>query len=213
MLKKHAILFSALVAGAILVACASHGGTAFVPAGGPIALSGFGSDVVVTAVLPKNTVGEELPSAGLGTYTSKYWKATLGGFTQTQYSQQLAFPPGTKITLRNLSHTTPHTLDVIAEIKHAPAKFPNNPNLKTSPWGKGILAVGYRSGILKPNHTVTITLSKAGTYLIGCAFHYHEGMRDVIEVKTGAKPGQEATPPPKPTTSPSTKPTTTGYGE
>jgi plastocyanin len=216
MLKKHAVLFSALIAGAILVACASHAGTgAFVP-NGPLTLPGFGPDLAVTAILPKDTVGEDLPSAGLGTLKSEFWEATLGGFTQTKYSQQLAFPPGTKITLRNLSRTIPHTLNVIAEIKHAPANFPNNPNLKTSPWGKGILAVGYRSGILKPNHTVTITLSKAGIYLIGCAYHYHEGLRDIIEVKKGAKPGLQATPPPKATSSPSTKPspspTCRGYG-
>ncbi|MBV8373692.1 MAG: hypothetical protein JOY69_10575 [Candidatus Eremiobacteraeota bacterium] len=212
MLKKHAA-FSIVIAAAILVACAGHGsGTNFVPVSGPVTLPALGPDLVVTATLPKGTVGEELPSAGLGTYHSNYWKATLGGFTQTRYSQQLGFAPGTKITLRNLSHTTPHTLDVIAQIKHPPAKFPANPSLKTSPSGHGIFGLGYRSGILKPGKSVTITLSKPGIYLIGCAFHYSEGMKDVVKIEKGAKPGQQATPPPKSTSTPSSGPSPTGYG-
>jgi plastocyanin len=42
---------------------------------------------------------------------------------------------------------------------------------------------------------VTIKLSKAGIYLFGCAFHYSEGMHDVIVIKPNATPGPEATPP------------------
>ncbi len=59
---------------------------------------------------------------------------------------------------------------------------------------------------------MTLTLSKPGTYLIGCAFHYSEGMRDVFVVAKGAKPGQEATPPPNATSSPKTGASPTGYG-
>ncbi len=194
MLKKH-LAFSIVIAGAILVACTSRGGSV-VPASGPVTLPAVEPDVAITAVLPKNTVGEELPSAGLGTLKSLFWKATIGGFTQTQFSQTLGFPPGTKITLRNLSKTTPHTLNVIQAIKGPPAKFPANPSLPTSPAGHGILGTGYRSGVLEPSKSVTITLSKEGIYLIGCAFHYGEGMRDVFVVQKGAKPGKEATPPP-----------------
>jgi hypothetical protein len=212
MLKKH-VAFSVVIVGAILVACTSHGaGGNLVPAGGPVTLPLLGGDMIITATLPKDTVGEELPSAGLGTYKSPFWKATIGGFTQTRYSQTLGFPPDTKITLRNLSKTTPHTLDVVEAIKGPPAKFPSNPVLKTSPAGHGIFGIGYRSGILQPGKSVTITLSKAGIYLFGCAFHYHQGMHDIIAVKEGAKPGQQATPPPNPTSSPSTGPSPTGYG-
>ena len=211
MFSKHGA-FAIVVAGGILAACATHAGTSVVPDGGQISLPALEPDIAITAVLPKNTVGEELPSAGLGTYKSPFWKATVGGFTQTQYSQTLGFPPGTKITLRNLSKTTPHTMNVIMAIKGPPAKFPQNPNLPTSPNGHGIFGTGFRSGIIQPGKSVTITLSKEGTYLIGCAFHYSLGMRDVFVVKKGAKPGQEASPPPKATSSPSTKPSPTGYG-
>ena len=34
--------------------------------------------------------------------------------------------------------------------------------------------------VIEPGKSVTVTLSKAGTYLIGCAFHYGEGMHDVL---------------------------------
>lgn len=210
MLGKREI-FTIVVTGAILAACAAHSGSNVVPPGGVVTLP-FEPGVAMTATLPKNTVGEELPSAGLGTYKSPFWKTTVGGFTQTAYSQTLGFPPGTKITLRNLSATTPHTLNVIAEINKPPANFPNNPTLKTGAAGHGILASGYRSGILQPGKSVTITLSKAGTYLIGCAFHYADGMRDIFVVKKGAAPGQEGTPPPKGTATPSTGPSPTGYG-
>ena len=211
MFSKHGA-FAIVVAGAVLAACAMHAGTNVVPDGAQVSIPAFEPDIAITASLPKNTVGEELPSAGLGTYNSPFWKATVGGFTQQQYSETLGFPPGTKITLRNLSKTTPHTMNVIMEIKGPPAKFPKNPSLPTSPNGHGIFGAGFRSGIIQPGKSVTITLSKEGSYLIGCAFHYSLGMRDVVVVKKGAKPGQEASPPPKATSSPSTGPSPTGYG-
>lgn len=210
MLNKH-MAFAALLAGGILAACATRGGGSVVPAANVVTLPALGPDMVVQAVLPKNTVGEELPSAGLGTYKSPFWKATIGGFTQTQYSQTLGFPPGTKITLRNLSKTTPHTLNVIAEVKGPPAKFPAHPNLLDTPNGNGIMGIGYRSGTIQPGKSVTIKLTKTGTYLIGCAFHYSEGMKDVLVVKNGAVPGKQASPPPKSTASPSGDPSPTGY--
>jgi plastocyanin len=49
--------------------------------------------------------------------------------------------------------------------------------------------VGYASGSIAPGKSVTVTLSNTGIYLIGCAFHYSEGMQDVIEVKAHATPG------------------------
>ncbi len=208
--KKH-LAFAVVIAAGILVACANRGGGSVIPASNQVALPPLAPDMAATATLPKNTVGEKLPSAGLGTYKSIFWKVTIGGFTQTRLSQTLGFPPGTKITLRNLSGSTPHTLNVLGSIKGPPANFPKNPTLKTTPAGHGILALGYRSGILQPNKSVTITLSKVGIYLIGCAFHYHEGMKDIFKVEKGAKPGPEGTAPPDPTSTPSTGPSPTGY--
>ena len=202
MLKKIAALSIASAALAA-VACSSHGGG---PASSPAyLLPSIGSDLVVTAKLPDDTIGEERPDEGLGSVKSKYWQAVLGGFTQTTYSQALGFPPGTKITIRNLSKTTEHTLDVVKVISGPPAGFPANPKLSVDAKGDGKLEAGYASGPIKPGKSVTVTLVKAGTYLIGCAFHYGAGMRDVLRVAKGAKPGWPATPPP--TSDPSPTPT------
>jgi plastocyanin len=141
--------------------------------------------------LPKNTIGEELPTEGLGTKKDPTW-GKVGGFTQTKKSQVLAFPPGTTVTIRNLSKTTPHTLDAFAKAAAPPAKWPANPSLSFSAHGGGKMAVGYASGSLNPGASVKVKLVKAGTYLIGCAYHYASNhMRDVLIVKAGATPGPD----------------------
>ena len=155
----------------------------------------LGGDLVVSATLPKDTIGEELPTEGLGTIKSVKWQATLGGFTQQRYSESLGFPPGTKITIRNLSKSITHTLDVVKEISGPPADFPKNPKLSKTAKGGGKLETGYASGPIKPGKSVTVTLVKAGTYLIGCAFHYSFGMHDVLVVEKFAAHGPQATPP------------------
>jgi plastocyanin len=152
----------------------------------------------MTVTLPAGktgTIGEELPGEGLGEVDDTYWSATLGGFTQQQYSQALGFPPGTKITLTNLSKAISHTLNVVKKISGPPANFPSDPTLSTQASGNGKLAKGYASGVISPGKSVTLTLSKAGIYLIGCAFHYGEGMRTVLVVKARATPGPQATAP------------------
>lgn len=173
-----------------------------------IVLPRIDGDLAITATLPKRTIGEELPSAGLGTLHSASWKAKIGGFTQRTYSQILGFSPGTKITIRNLSSDTPHTFNVIAVIAGPPAKFPKKPKLSFTASGHGKLQKGYASGIIKPGHSVTVILEK-GIYLIGCAFHYSVGMRDVLVVASGAKPGPEASTMPTSTPTPTSAPTST----
>jgi plastocyanin len=152
-------------------------------------------DLVVFATVPAHTIGEELPGEGLGTLHSTKWDATIGGFTQRSYSQALGFKPHTTLTILNLSKSITHTLDVVEEIKGAPAKFPADPKLSVNAHGDGKLETGYASGPIKPGKSVKVTLVKAGIYLIGCAFHYQEGMHDVLVVAPDATPGPEATPP------------------
>jgi plastocyanin len=192
------------IVGITLVACGGRGGGSSIMPNGvtTFTLPGMGSDLLVTAALPKHTIGEELPTDGLGSIHSTKWKAELGGFTQEVRSQSLAFPPGTKITIRNLSKHEVHTLDVIKEIKGPPAVFPHDPNLPKTAKGDGKLETGYASGKIEPGKSVTVTLAKAGTYLIGCAYHYSDGMRDVLVVKSGAQPGPQATASPKSTPPP-----------
>jgi plastocyanin len=177
-------------AAAALAACAGNNGSA--SQGSNVLTVPLEKDMVMEAKLPKNTVGEELPGEGVGTEKDPTW-GTVGGFTQTAKAQVLAFPPGTKLTIKNLSKSIPHTLDVVMKAGKPPAKFPSNPSLPVQAQGNGILGVGYASGTIEPGKSVTVTLSKKGIYLIGCAFHYAEGMQDVIEVKTGATPGPQGT--------------------
>jgi plastocyanin len=197
MSRKLAALSVAFVA-LVVVACGGRNGSgSLMPTSNSYSFPSVNSDLVITAVVPPRTIGEELPSEGLGTVKSGYWEATLGGYTQTRYSQALGFPPGTKITIRNLSKTTEHTLDVVKKISGPPADFPKNPKLSIPPKGDRKLEVGYASGPIKPGKSRTVTLVTPGIYLIGCAFHYSQGMHDVLRVAKGAKPGPQATPPSK----------------
>src|ERR1700758_959336 len=115
--------------------------------------------------LPKHTIGEELPSEGVGSKKDPTW-GKVGGFTQTKKAQVLAFPPGTTITIRNLSHVNPHTLNVIGKAGKPPAHFPSNPPLSPTAHGGGKFGIGYASGNLNPGQTVKAKLVKAGTYII-----------------------------------------------
>jgi plastocyanin len=211
-MSRKLIALAVALIGIVVSACGGHmtGSNLAVP-GATYVLPPVDGDLQITAVLPKRTIGEKLPAEGLGKINDEHWEAVLGGYTQQRYSQALGFRPGTKITIRNLSKSLPHTLDVVAEIKRPPALFPKNPKLSIKAHGGGILDAGYASGEIKPGKSVTVTLSKAGIYLIGCAFHYKLGMHDVLVVTTFARPGPQATPPP--TTKPTTTPTTrSSYG-
>lgn len=200
MSRKYAALLVAVAAAALAACGGSYGGgsasgAATSGAATSFVLPGMG-DLKFTAKLPNgtsDTVSEELPAEGLGTVKDPHWKATLGGYTQQQFSQALGFPTGTQITIQNISKSFNHTLNVVKKIKRPPAKFPSNPTLSQSPSG-GPLQKGYASGAISPGKSVTVTLSKPGNYLIGCAFHYHEGMQDVIVVKANATPGPQGTP-------------------
>lgn len=177
------------------------------PGGGVVVLPAIDRDVAVSALLPPGVAGEDLPTV-LGTVRSSQFRAVVGGFTQTKRSQTLAFPVGTTLVIRNLSSTESHTFNVVAAIAGPPAKFPLNPNLSFSPSG-GPLRDGYASGVIAPGKSVRIALKSKGTYLVGCAFHYGLGMRDVLVVADGAKPGTQATASPSPTPKPTATPAPT----
>jgi plastocyanin len=189
--------FAVAIAAVALAACGSRYGSTAGASGNTYLLPGM-PDLQIKATLPNGETGnfgEELPGEGLGSIDDSFWGATLGGFTQEKFSQALGFPKGTKITLTNLSSDISHTLNVVAEIKGPPANFPSNPSLPAGPLGNGKLKKGYASGILSPGSSVKLTLAKNGIYLIGCHFHYNEGMRDVLVVAANATPGPQATPP------------------
>lgn len=171
-----------------LAACGGGGGGGYGGGAAP-APGGGGSPTGVGAM----TIGLALPSSAIGVENDPSW-GTVGGYTQQIYSQVLAFAPGSTITLRNLG-TTAHTLNVIATRNGPPANFPANPNLALSANGTNLDA-NFRSGALNPGASMTVTLNTPGIYLLGCAFHYAQGMRDVIMVSNSAVPGPQATPQP-----------------
>jgi plastocyanin len=192
MSRKLAAAAVALAAAA-LAACAGHYGSAN---SGTSALPGT-PELKITATLPDGSTGsvmEELPAEGLGTIKDPNWSATLGGFTQQQFSQALGFPPGTKLTITNISKSIHHTFNVVKKITGPPAVFPKSPTLSMMASG-GPLKKGYASGVINPGSSVSVTAKRPGIYLFGCAFHYHEGMQDVIVIATGATPGPQATAP------------------
>lgn len=180
---------------AVLAACASHYGGSNVANGGTFALPNM-PDFAITATLPDGKTGtimEELPTAGLGTVHDPYWRAFLSGFTQQRYSQALGFPPGTVLTIKNISSDVQHTFNVLRERSGPPAHFPCCPNLSKSRRGSEI-KVGYASGVINPLLSVTVKAKKPGIYLVGCAFHYSR-MHDVLVIEKGATPGPQATRP------------------
>lgn len=136
------------------------------------------------------TIGFALPDGTIGQVNDPRF-GPVGGYTQTVYSQTIAFPPGTVVTLKNLSASTDHTLNVLST-----TSFPASPALSTSASGGNTLAAGYASGVVHGGGTLSLMLANAGTYYIGCAFHYNDAvsMRDVIQVSAAATPGPQATP-------------------
>ncbi|MBV9264151.1 MAG: SCO family protein [Candidatus Eremiobacteraeota bacterium] len=183
--KRVAVVFAAAAAAAIS-ACTNGGGLGTIGGGGG-----------TPSPPPATGIGVAIPTGKIGVENDPVW-GTVGGYTQNKTSQVLAFAPGATITITNFSKTTSHTLNVISQTKGPPANFPSSGSvsLPFSPRGNGVLGPSYASGTLNAGASVKVKLSKPGIYLIGCAFHYGLGMRDVIQVVAGATPGPTASPGP-----------------
>lgn len=174
---------------ASLAACGGGGGGGYGAGGG----GGTGSTGSNTPTgVAGFTIGFAQPDGTIGVVNDPSF-GTVGGYTQNVYSQTIAFAPGTVVTLRNLSAATDHTLNVLST-----SSFPASPSLPTTASGGSTLQAGYTSGTIHGGGTLSLTLATAGTYFIGCAYHYMDAvsMRDVIQVSTTATPGPQATPQP-----------------
>lgn len=183
---KKRIFALCLLASAALAACGGGGG--YGGGSNPPPNPGPTGPAGVTG----NTIGFSLPDGTIGMVNDPTF-GMVGGYTQHIYSQTLAFPPGTVVTLRNLSNT-PHTLNVLST-----TAFPAQPAaLSTAASGTSTLDANYASGSVAAGGTVSVTLANAGTYYIGCAYHFNDAnsMRDVLVVQSGAQPGPQATPQP-----------------
>jgi hypothetical protein len=78
-----AVTFVALALTACGAGSVGTGNTALMN-GTTYSLPAVDPDLAMTATVPKDTIGEELPGEGVGSIKSSVWKATLGGFTQMQ---------------------------------------------------------------------------------------------------------------------------------
>lgn len=181
--QTSALLFAVI---ASLTACGGGGGGGYNPPSG-----GGGHNSPPPSGVGANSIGIALPDGTIGTVNSQF--GVVGGYTQSTYSQVLAFAPGTTITLKNLSSTTAHTLNVLST-----SAFPSSPALSTAASGGTDLTAGYASGSIPAGGSVSVTLNTPGTYYIGCAYHYMDSvsMRDVLMVSSSASPGPQATPQP-----------------
>lgn len=179
--KSVALAAIALSASLLVAGCSNAQGPSMTPA----AFSPSNAAAPVADAFPKNTIGEEEPSEGIGTKNDPTW-GTVGGFTQSGKAQVITFGVNSTITIKNISKGLPHTLNYVATRKKPPANFPSNVNLSSSASGNGIFGPGYGSGTLSPGHSVKVKLAKPGNYLIGCAFHYFSGMQGVLIVKKAA---------------------------
>jgi plastocyanin len=166
---------------------------------------GGGSGTPPPTGVAANTIGVALPTGPIGTVNTPF--GLVGGYTQKTYSQVLAFAPGTVVTIKNLSATNAHTLNVLSM-----SSFPVSPSLSTAASGGNTLSASYASGSIAPGGSVQVTLANAGTYYIGCAFHYMDSpsMRDVLIVSANATPGPQATA--QPSSGGGTPPGGGGYG-
>lgn len=188
-MKRYDTLVAGLALTTALAACGGGGGGGGTP---PSNNGGGPTPVPAPTGVAAKTIGIALPSGPMGTVNTAPY-GTVGGFTQQTYSQVLAFAPGTIVTIKNLSSTNAHTLNVLST-----SAFPASPTLSTASSGTNSLDGSYASGSIAPGGSVTVTLATAGTYYIGCAYHYmtSPSMRDVLLVSASATPGPQATPAP-----------------
>jgi hypothetical protein len=185
MIERCAIGLSKLSALAAIAALAACGGGGSGGGGTPANNSPnppVSTQQVVLIALPTSSMGYETSSFGL-----------IGGYTQHKRSQTLAFAPGQQVMFKNAQATgagaPPHTLgDTGAQ------SFISNPPLSTQGTGGSTFGPGYQTGAIAPGNSVGPVTLTAGTYYIGCAFHYSSlGMRDVLTVSPQAAPGPQAT--------------------
>jgi hypothetical protein len=157
---------------------------------------------VISLAIPTSSIGTTTDAAG----------DEIGGYTQQEYSQTLGFAPGSQVMLRNAqTNGTPHTLGDTGG--NSATGFPASPALSTTAntSAGGTLGAGFQSGTIPAGTEAGPFTLAAGTYYIGCAYHYPDSvhMRDILVVAAGATPGPQATPG---SGSPTPAPTGSGYG-
>jgi len=173
---------------ALVTACTGGGG------GG----GGYNPGTVTSTPTPTATTSSQqvvrlaLPTTGIGTENDPVF-GLVGGFTQNTFSQVLAFVPGAQIMIQNGQSTTPHTLGDTGGTSSFPASAAA---LSFTAAGGSTISHGFQTGTINANALIGPFTLAAGTYYIGCAYHYASNqMRDVLLVAANATPGPQATQP------------------
>jgi hypothetical protein len=180
-MHARSFALAAIIAAALVTAACSGGGYGsggtpnYSPTNTPA-----NTQQVIRLALPTTAMGQENdPTYGM-----------VGGFTQSTYSQVMAFAPGTQVMIENDQASTLHTLGDTGGTN----SFPASPTLTTSAAGGTTLSHGFQSGTIAAGSSIGPITLTAGVYYIGCAYYYgSSGMRDVLVVSASAVPGPQAT--------------------
>jgi len=178
---------------AVAVACAAAlaacgGGGSSGPSGGAVNPAAPTPTPVQNST--QQVVSEALPTTAIGSETDPTF-GPIGGFTQTLYSQTLAFAPGSQIMVHNGQAGVPHTLGV-----DSTTSFDSSGTaLSLNASGGSTIGAGFNTGTIAGGASAGPFTLSAGTYWIGCAYHYvSNNMRTVLQVSASATPGPQATP-------------------
>jgi len=202
---RHRGMVGLVLACGTLAACSGGGSSLGAGGGGGVnppptaaPTQGPSTQQIISLALPSTSIGQVVdPTFGL-----------VGGYTQSTYSQVLAFVPGAQIMIRNAQlSSAPHTLGDTGG-----SSFPIGQPATLSPTASasGTFSSGWQSGNLNPGQLIGPITLTAGTYFIGCAYHYASNtMRDVLVVAAAATPGPQATQAPG---APTPAPTNPGGG-
>lgn len=179
---------AALALAATLAACGGGGGGTSGGGGGGIPSNPAPTQ---TPVSNQQVITMALPTTAMGVRNDPTF-GVIGGYTQQQYSQTLAFAPGSQVMISNGQAGTPHTLGVVST-----TSFDSGAALSTSATGGNTIQAGFNTGSVNGDTIVGPFTLAAGLYYIGCAFHYQSNqMRTVLNVAANATPGPQATQPP-----------------
>lgn len=195
---RHILIALAFTASAALAACGGGGGGGYNPPAGGGTGGGNGTTGGTVATTPPPvaplTIGVSLPTSEIGVVNDPTY-GIVGGYTQQSFSQVLGFAPGAQVSIKNLSSTLPHTLNVLST-----TAFPaSGTAISAGASGGSTIASGFGSGNIAAGATVGPFTLSAGVYYIGCAYHYSSnGMRSALVVSSTAVPGVQATPQPSP---------------